>query len=245
MKEISPRRPTIRVQETEQSIVVSSAKPGTAPSQEPWRSRSRCKSDGTTWSSFADKPQLKRPMDPKSLGLQISGPRWNEQAPAPGGKRTVSGKLQTSMRKKRKAEAAAKEAAMHVQRTKSMELDEFGDLDDREDPAPDPTAEARIQASIDEQLPSQGRGDREVAARATKPPGAASQTSLHLKRRTDGRGTLNYKFWSPRWRHRSICPRRRADCFKNTARPLRLKNAKQMAAARGGSRTSYERSDGA
>ena len=58
----------------------------------------------------------------------------------------------------RKAEAAAKEAVARPAK-EAMELDEFGDLDDREDPLPDPTAEARIQASIDELLQAQTRGD--------------------------------------------------------------------------------------
>ena len=47
----------------------------------------------------------------------------------------------------RKAEAAAKEAAARPTK-EAMELDEFGGLDDQDDPTPDPTAEARIQASI-------------------------------------------------------------------------------------------------
>ena len=60
----------------------------------------------------------------------------------------------------RKAEAAAKEAAARPTK-EAMELDEFGGLDDQEDPTPDPTAEARIQASIDELLQAQTRGDPE------------------------------------------------------------------------------------
>ena len=59
----------------------------------------------------------------------------------------------------RKAEAAAKEAA--AQPTKEgMDIDEFGGLDDQDDP----TAEARIQASIDELLQAQTRGDPERLA---------------------------------------------------------------------------------
>ena len=56
----------------------------------------------------------------------------------------------------RKAEAAAKEAAARPAK-EAMELDEFGDLDDREVAAPDPAAEARI----DEILQAQIRGDPE------------------------------------------------------------------------------------
>ena len=59
----------------------------------------------------------------------------------------------------RKAEAAAKEAASRLAK-EALELDEFGDLDDREDSAPDPTAEARI----DEILQAQTRGDAERLA---------------------------------------------------------------------------------
>ena len=58
----------------------------------------------------------------------------------------------------RKAEAAAKEAAARPTK-EAMELDEFGGLDDQEDATLDPTAEARIQASIDELLQAQTRGD--------------------------------------------------------------------------------------
>ena len=60
----------------------------------------------------------------------------------------------------RKAEAAAKEAAARPTK-EALELDEFGGLDDQEDPTPDPTAEARIQASSDELLQAQTRGDPE------------------------------------------------------------------------------------
>ena len=49
----------------------------------------------------------------------------------------------------RKAEAGAKEA------------DEFGNLEDQDDPTHDPSAEARIQASIEELLQAQTRGDDE------------------------------------------------------------------------------------
>ena len=63
----------------------------------------------------------------------------------------------------RKAEAAAKEAATRPTK-EAMELDEFGGLDDQDDPTPDPTAEARIQASIDELLQAQTRGDPERLA---------------------------------------------------------------------------------
>ena len=63
----------------------------------------------------------------------------------------------------RKAEAAAKEAAARPAK-EAMELDEFGDLDKREDTLPDPIAEARIQASIDEILQAQTRGHPERLA---------------------------------------------------------------------------------
>ena len=63
----------------------------------------------------------------------------------------------------RKAEAAAKEAAARPTK-ETMELDEFGGLDDQEDPTRDPTAEARIQASIDELLQAQTRVDPERLA---------------------------------------------------------------------------------
>ena len=56
----------------------------------------------------------------------------------------------------RKAEAAAKEAASRPTK-EALELDEFGDLEDREVAAPDPAAEARI----DEILQAQIRGDPE------------------------------------------------------------------------------------
>ena len=59
----------------------------------------------------------------------------------------------------RKAEAAAKEVAARPAK-EAMELDEFGDLDDREDSAPDPAAKARI----DEILQARTRGDRERLA---------------------------------------------------------------------------------
>ena len=45
-----------------------------------------------------------------------------------------------------------------------MELDEFGGLDDQEDPTPDPTAEARNHANTDELLQAQTRGDPERMA---------------------------------------------------------------------------------
>ena len=63
----------------------------------------------------------------------------------------------------RKAEAAAKEAAARPTK-EAMELDEFGSLDDQDDPTPDPTGEARIQASIDELLQAKTRGDPERLA---------------------------------------------------------------------------------
>ena len=62
-----------------------------------------------------------------------------------------------------KAEAAAKEAAARPTK-EAMELDEFGNLDDQEDSTPDRTNEARIQASIDELLQAQTRGDPERLA---------------------------------------------------------------------------------
>ena len=68
----------------------------------------------------------------------------------------------------RKAEAAAREAASRPTK-EAMELDEFGDLDDREVAAPDPIAEARIQASIDEILQAQTRGDPERLVPKKKP----------------------------------------------------------------------------
>ena len=58
----------------------------------------------------------------------------------------------------RKAEAAAKEAAARPTK-EAMELDEFGGL-----PTPDATAEARIQASIDELLQAQTISDPERLA---------------------------------------------------------------------------------
>ena len=62
-------------------------------------------------------------------------------------------------RKAEAAEAAAKEAAARPAK-EAMELDEFGDLEDGEVAAPDPTAEARI----DEILQAQIRGDPERLA---------------------------------------------------------------------------------
>ena len=63
----------------------------------------------------------------------------------------------------RKAEAAAKEAAARPTK-EAMELDEFGGLNDQEDPALDPTALVRNQASIDELLQARTRGDPERLA---------------------------------------------------------------------------------
>ena len=60
---------------------------------------------------------------------------------------------------KRKAQAAAKEAAARPPK-EATELDEFGGLDDQDDP----TAEVRIQVSIDDLLQAQTRGDPERLA---------------------------------------------------------------------------------
>ena len=105
----------------------------------------------------------------------------------------------------RKADAAAKEAAARPAK-EAMELDEFGGLDDQEDSAPDPAAEARIQASINEILQVQTRGDPERLAvlRAQM-----ARTSAHRCQRRDrskgsaGRRrteisivTINGNFWT-------------------------------------------------
>ena len=127
-----------------------------------WRSRSRCKSDGTTWSSFTDKLQLKRRTDPRPLSCKS----WSQtESPSTCPKRqgTDSGKLQTSTRRNARQRQQERRQP-HTGRKKRWSFDEFGNLDDREDPVPDPTAEARIQASIDEPLQAQTRGDPERLA---------------------------------------------------------------------------------
>ena len=60
----------------------------------------------------------------------------------------------------RKAEAVAKEAAVRPSKD-GMEIDEFGGLDDQDEF----TTEARIQASIDELLQGQTRGDPDRLAK--------------------------------------------------------------------------------
>ena len=106
----------------------------------------------------------------------------------------------------RKAEAAAKEAAAR-QTKEAMELDEFGGLDDQEDPTPDPTAEARIQASIDEILQAQTRGDperlavlRAQMARDLSPPAPKKKRrkGSASRRRTAEISivTINGNFWT-------------------------------------------------
>ena len=73
----------------------------------------------------------------------------------------------------RKAQAAAREAAARPAK-EGMEIDEFGGLDDQEDP----TAEARIHASIDERLQAQTKGDpvEEAEARAASAPDGRSRS---------------------------------------------------------------------
>ena len=85
-----------------------------------------------------------------------------------------------------------------------MVLDEFGDLDDQEDPAPDPTAEARIQASRPRETGSLAGADghcsqlastqEETETRVTpgegEPPRSPSSRSMGTSgpRRMDGAG---------------------------------------------------------
>ena len=94
----------------------------------------------------------------------------------------------------RKAVAAAKEAAARPAK-EAMELDEFGGLDDQEDPAPDPSAEARIQASIDELLQAQTRGDPERLA-VLRAQMARDLTSQVPKKRPKQIVTINGNFWT-------------------------------------------------
>ena len=103
-------------------------------------SRSRCRSGGTTWSSFTDKLQLKLRTEPRPRSWKSCS---QKESPCT-----------CSMRRRTAARAA----------NVAMELDEFGSLNDQDDPTPDPTAEARIQASIDVLLQAQTRGDPERLA---------------------------------------------------------------------------------
>ena len=121
--------------------------------------------------------------------------------------RTASRKLQTSTRQSARAEAAAKEAAARPA-NEAMELDEFGGLVDQEDPALDPTALVRIQASIDELLQAQTRGDPERLAVLAGADGQGRQLT-GAKKRDRSKGstsrrrtteisivTINGNFWT-------------------------------------------------
>ena len=98
----------------------------------------------------------------------------------------------------RKAEGAAKEAAARPTK-EAMELDEFGGLDDQDDP----TAEARIQASIDDLLQAQTRGDPERLA-VLRAQMARNHTSQVPKKKRSGGNrvaeisvvTINGNFWT-------------------------------------------------
>ena len=59
-----------------------------------WRSRSRCKSGGITWSSFTDKLQLKSRTDPRPLSCR-SWSRMESASSCPRRQRTASRKLQS------------------------------------------------------------------------------------------------------------------------------------------------------
>ena len=93
-------------------------------------SRRRCRSDGTTWNSYIDKLQPKRPTEPRPHSWKACS-QTDSQSTCPKRRRAAD-----LCEEERKAEAAAKEAAARPTK-EAMELDEFGSLDDQDDPTPD------------------------------------------------------------------------------------------------------------
>ena len=118
-----------RVLETEQSIFGRSAKLGAAPSQ------GLARTTESPGAAPSDKLQLKLRTDPRPLSCK-SWSQMESTSTCPRRQRTASRKLQISMRRNVKQRQQQKEAASRPTK-EAMELDEFGDLDDREDAAPE------------------------------------------------------------------------------------------------------------